>query len=197
MNQDQIINAIQTIMKIGGSLLIARGTVTGSQWQDIVGGVLALWGIYASHQSNASTPAPAAPFIPQVVKAVALALCIAPLVVACHLNPSAGHIIRIVGTGGKLGITQNPVSGVYELGFQRVQSELTFIPVFETNGHYSVPDAVLRYEANAHSSIFGNSAVTSTMATGTNACATAIGGASLPINIGTGTSNNLQTALPK
>lgn len=129
----------------------------------------------------------------KVAALVALFLCLL-LPTGCHLNPSTGHVIRVVATGTKLGLSQNPSTGVYELGIQRVQTEVTTVPVFLTNGEFKIPPTVLRYEVNTHSAIFGNAALTSTMATGSNAVATAVGGATPPINNGTGTGNNLPTA---
>lgn len=106
-------------------------------------------------------------------------------------SPSSGHIVRIDAVGTKVGIGQNPATGVYELGIMRVQTELTTIPVFFTNGEYRVAPAVMSYEANAHSAVFGNAAVTSTIATGSNAVNSTLGGQHPPINANTGVSNNL------
>jgi hypothetical protein len=117
-------------------------------------------------------------------------------VTGCTMNPSKSHIVRAVATGTKLGVTQNPTTGVYELGVQRVQTEIITVPVYAyTNKDGSVnlvvPESVSRYEVNTHSAVFGNAALTSTLATGTNGVATQVGGQTPPINVSTGTSNNL------
>lgn len=109
----------------------------------------------------------------------------------CATNPSKSHVVRAVATGTKFGVTQNPTTGVYELGLQRVQAEIVTIPVFFTNGVFSIPDVVSRYEVSTHSAVFGNAALTSTMATGTNAVSTQVGGVTPPINAGVGTGSNL------
>ena len=133
-------------------------------------------------------------------RAAILSICAAALLglgAGCQSSPSKSHVIRVVGTGTDFGINQNPVTGFYELGLKRVQTEVTTVPVIWTNGAFYIPDVVERYEVNTHSSIFGNAALTSTMATGSNAVLTSLGGASQPINANTGVSNNLPTALPK
>jgi hypothetical protein len=198
MNPDQFINLAQSILKIGGALLLARGTVTTSAWQQISGGVIAILGLYFSHTSNA-TPGAAASSAKAGGGAMRLILFCAFLVALCGgciPSPSKAHIVRVVSTGTKFGLTQNPNTGIYELGLQRVQVEMTTVPVFWTNGIFSAPDAVMRYEVNTHSSIFGNAALTSTLATGTNAVNSSVGGATPPINASTGTGNNLTPALP-
>lgn len=117
----------------------------------------------------------------------------------CASNPDLSHIRRAVGTGTKVGITQNPGTGAYELGVSRVQIEYTSIPVvFSTNSANQlqavIPDVVSRYEVATHSAIFGNAGLTSTLATGTNAVNTAVGGSTPPINNGVGTGSNLPNA---
>lgn len=124
------------------------------------------------------------------------AVSAAVLATGCASNPSKSHVVRAVATGTKFGVTQNPTTGVYELGIQRVQTELVTIPVYScTNASGQIvlvtPDTVSRYEVNTHSAVFGNAALTSSLATGSNAVTTAVGGATPPINTATGTNNNL------
>jgi hypothetical protein len=119
-----------------------------------------------------------------IVGAAALGLV---AVAGCASNPSKSHVVRIVGTGTKIGVAQNPATQCYELGILRAQVELTTIPVFYTNGVCYMPDVVSRYEVSTHNPIFGNLALTSTMATGTNGVTTQVGGATPPINTGFGT----------
>lgn len=125
-----------------------------------------------------------------------LALCVALFTVGCAShNPSLSHVVRGVVTGTSLGINQNPVTGAYELGIKRAQVEVLTIPVVFTNGEYHIPDLVSRYEVSTHSAVFGNAALTSTLATGSGVD-TAVGGGTPPINNGVGTGSNLPTAVP-
>lgn len=126
-----------------------------------------------------------------------LIICGAALLAGCASNPSKSHVVRGVATGTSLGITQNPATGLYELGVKRAQVEMITIPVFYTNGAFVVPDVVSRYEVSAHSAIFGNTALTSTLSTGTNAVGTALGGTTPPINAGVGIGSNLAPQVPK
>lgn len=112
-------------------------------------------------------------------------------VTGCAINPSKGHIMRVVATGTKFGLTQNPATQAYELSLQRVQMEALTVPVFWTNGVLTVPESVSRYEVSTHSAIFGNAAITSTLSTGSNAVSTMVGGTTPPINAGVGTGSNL------
>lgn len=109
----------------------------------------------------------------------------------CISSPSKSHVVRGVATGTSVGITQNPATGLYELGVKRCQVEFVTIPVFFTNGAFCIPDVVSRYEVNTHSAVFGNAGLTSTLSTGTNAVQTQVGGTTPPINAGVGTGSNL------
>lgn len=114
----------------------------------------------------------------------------------CALNPSKSHVIHIGAVGTKIGIVQDPISGMYSLSAQRVQADLITIPImFTTNKAGDVvviiPDVVHSFEVNAHNAVFGNVSTTTTMATGTNAVHTTLGGQHQPINAGVGTGSNL------
>lgn len=123
---------------------------------------------------------------------LALVGCAAlPLLAGCAINPSKSHIVRGVATGTSVGLSQNPATGLYELGVKRAQVEFVTIPIFVTNGVWIVPDVVSRYEVSTHSAVFGNAALTSTLSTGTNAVQTQVGGTTPPINAGVGTGSNL------
>jgi hypothetical protein len=134
-------------------------------------------------------------------KYFSLALAIIPallLSTGCKTNPSKAHVVTARGTYTKLALAQNPATGMYELGLMRGQAELTTIPIVFTNDaegnlHAVVPDVVSRYEVSTHSAIFGNAALTSTLATGTNGVNTQVGGQTPPINTGVGTGSNLAT----
>lgn len=115
---------------------------------------------------------------------------------ATAINTKDVTKITVTQTGIKLG--QNPASQVYELMIGRSQIEYVKVPT-GLNGTNAVPgDAavipqfVSSYEANGHSGVFGNAAVTTTVATGgTNAVNTTVGGEHATINSATGTGNNL------
>jgi hypothetical protein len=108
-------------------------------------------------------------------------------------KPSSGHILRGAATVTSLGISQNPATGLYELGIKRGQVEVVSIPVWlnTNNNTYAVPDVNSRYEVSTHSAVFGNAALTSTLSTGSNAVNTSVGGATQPINSNVGTGSNL------
>lgn len=118
-------------------------------------------------------------------------LTLGALALAGCNSPSKAHVVRGVTTGTTLGITQNPSSGMYELGIKRVQAEIVTIPVWFTNGVFYTPDVVSRYEVNTHSTVFGNASLTSTLSTGPSAVQTPVGGTTPPINSNVGTGSNL------
>jgi hypothetical protein len=57
MNQDQVINLIQTLFKVGSGALVAKGFGDDSLWEGIGGAVVAIVTWYLSHQWN-KTPGP-------------------------------------------------------------------------------------------------------------------------------------------
>lgn len=116
------------------------------------------------------------------IAAVALALSS-----GCAGSPSKSHVVKADAQGTKFGIGQNPATGMYELQLWRGSAEVVTIPVWFTNGVYYTADVVSRYELSGHSPVFGNVAVTSTLATGSNAVNTAVGGTTPPINANFGT----------
>lgn len=189
MNKDQAASFTLTLVKAASGYGIAHGIGTSSTWATIGSVAAMLVAAFVSHAMHTDDEQPAAkpPLRPLLVLAF---LCLVMGVTGCASN-SKGHVIRTVGTGTKLGITQNPATGAYELGFSRVQIEAVVIPVFFTNGAYASPEVVSRYEVSSHSAVFGNVMLTSTLSTGTNAVATSVGGATPPINTGVGTGANL------
>ncbi|HEV2691408.1 MAG TPA: hypothetical protein VG347_00780 [Verrucomicrobiae bacterium] len=104
--------------------------------------------------------------------------------------------ITVTETGLKLG--QNVVNQTYEAFIGRSQVEYMKIPT-GLNGTNAtdasaaiVPETVSSYEANGHSTVFGNAAVSTTMSTGgTNSVNTQVGGEHPLINTTTGAANNL------
>lgn len=104
--------------------------------------------------------------------------------------------ITVTQTGLKIG--QNPATQVYEIMFGRSQVEYVKVPTGLNGTNATAGDAAIvpafasSYEMNGHSAVFGNAALTTTVATGgTNAVNTIIGGEHQPINASTGTGNNL------
>lgn len=59
MNSDQFINLIQTIFKIFGGALAAKGMGDSSMWEAISGAAVAVFTWYVSHRWNATPAAPA------------------------------------------------------------------------------------------------------------------------------------------
>lgn len=121
--------------------------------------------------------------------------------VGCAHTPSAGHVVKLIGKGTKGGITENPVTGSYEIALQRVQMELITIPLaYATNkdgGVYVViPDVVDRVEALGKNSVFGNAGDTWTLATGSNSVNTLVGGQTTPVNGGQQHLQNIGVAVP-
>lgn len=166
-------------------------------------GVLALIGFGWSklHLAFAKGQGQAQP-IPVKTVAVAFALLTCLGFSGCATSPSKSHIVHIAGVGTKGGIVQDPVTGMYSLGLQRVQADLLTIPImFSTNKDGTIvvilPDVVASYEVSSHSPIFGNVGATMTMATGTNAVWTVLGGQHQPINEGVGTGSNINPQVPK
>ncbi len=101
--------------------------------------------------------------------------------VGCAHTPSKSHVVHVVATGTKFGITENPATQLYELGL------VTTVPImWATNRdgtiYVVIPDVVTRYEVQGKNTTFGGAGLTSTLATGTNAVGTAVGGTVAPIN---------------
>lgn len=127
-----------------------------------------------------------------------VAIASATLLTGCATAINTKDVTKITVTQTGIKIGQNPASQVYELMIGRSQIEYVKVPT-GLNGTNAVPgDAAIipqfvsSYEANGHSAVFGNAAVTTTVATGgTNAVNTTVGGEHVPINLSTGTGNNL------
>lgn len=121
------------------------------------------------------------------MKLILLAIAIISLTVGCVHAPAKSHVVHVVATGTKFGITENPATQLYELGLTRFQAEVTTVPImWATNKDGSIyvviPDVVTRYEVQGKNTTFGGAGLTSTLATGTNAVNTAVGGTVAPIN---------------
>lgn len=126
-----------------------------------------------------------------IIAGLALVAALGLFTGGCSLsNKDMGHIITARGVGTGLGATQNPATGMYELALKRIQEEITWIPVvFSTNNTTGavtavIPDTVTRYEVSTASAVWGDSAITSTTATGLNGVLSNVGGATPPINSG-------------
>jgi len=122
--------------------------------------------------------------------------CFTNLGCATAINTKDVTKITVTQTGLKIG--QNAATQTYELVLGRSQVEYFKVPT-GLNGTNATPEdasvvpmTVSSYEANGHSAVFGNAALTTTVATGgTGAVNTTIGGEHVPINTATGTNNNL------
>jgi hypothetical protein len=115
---------------------------------------------------------------------------------ATAINTKDVTKVTVTETGLKIG--QNVATQTYELVLGRSQVEYIKLPtgLNATNATDAsaaiVPQTVSSYEANGHSAVFGNAAVTTTMSSGgTNSVNTTLGGEHVPINVATGTNNNL------
>jgi hypothetical protein len=58
MNQDQLINLIQSIGKVGGGIAAGYGASATNLWAAFIGLAVAVAGFYYSHKSNAAPPLP-------------------------------------------------------------------------------------------------------------------------------------------
>jgi hypothetical protein len=134
-----------------------------------------------------------------------LLAAIAGLAAGCAATPLAtrpvtSHVVHIAGSGKKLGLVQDPVTGQYSLGYQSLFIGVTTVPIttaMDTNGtlRFIEPDAVASYEIAGKGGYFGAAGSTYTVAVGPNAVQTLIGGQHLPINsqLWTNSSVNLAT----
>jgi deoxyribose-phosphate aldolase len=126
------------------------------------------------------------------------ALVATTLVVGCATAINTKDVTKITVTETGLKIGQNVANQTYEIIMGRSQVEYMKIPT-GLNGTNAtagdaaiIPQTVSSYEANGHSAVFGNAAVTTTMSTGgTNAVNTTVGGEHPMINTTTGAANNL------
>jgi hypothetical protein len=138
------------------------------------------------------------------------ALCLCASVVlftGCAATPLATkpvttHVVHIAGSGKKLGIVQDPVTGQYSLGYQSIFVGVTTVPIttaMDTNGvvHFIEPDAVASYEIAGKNGIFGSAGSTYTVAVGENAVQTILGGQHSPVNAGFYGTNNIVTSSPQ
>lgn len=192
---------VQNALKAAGVWCIGQGIATTANWQIVVGVVSSAVGwIWHWHETHAAAvasgqiPAPVVPALsPKLTPPVILAFLLPALLLAgCAIPKDIAHVYTISGDGTSVGITQNPATQAYELGLKRVHTHLSIIPiVFQTNslGVIScvIPDVVVSDEINGRNSIFGGAGGTITVATGTNAVQTILGGGHVPINEGTGT----------
>jgi len=137
----------------------------------------------------------------KLLTSISLAACVlatAVIATGCATSVNTKDVTKITVTETGLKLGQNVANQTYELVLGRSQVEYMKIPtgLNATNAVASdaaiVPQTVSSYEANGHSAVFGNAAVTTTMGTGgSNAVNTTLGGDHPPINSGTGTNNNL------
>lgn len=120
-------------------------------------------------------------------------------------NPAPSHVVSIIGSGKKLGVTQDPLTQMYQLGYASLFGGLLTVPVTvsydptHTNElNMRTPNVVARYEIGSKATFFGSAGSTYTVAVGTEACNTLLGGQSPPMNLGywTNSAIGLSQTLP-
>jgi hypothetical protein len=132
------------------------------------------------------------------VLALAAIVAVGSFVAGCATAINTKDVTKITVTETGLKIGQNVANQTYELIIGRNQVEYMKIPT-GLNGTNAtdasaaiIPETVSSYEANGHSAVFGNAAMSTTMSTGgTNAVNTEVGGEHPLINTTTGAANNL------
>lgn len=125
----------------------------------------------------------------RIIGVAACVLAAITLASGCASDPNK-HTSRVVGGAGKgykIGIGENAVSQLYELGLQDVDMAAMVVPITEiisSNGVATVvtPDAILSAEYGGKATFFGSGSSTYTIAVGVNACNTLLGGMHMPIN---------------
>lgn len=178
-------------LHLAGGMLLKHGWVHSETAYYLAGASAAVIGWLAHNSPPATVKADIQSLPGRVLKLALFAALLSVFTVGCMTSPSKSHVVRGVATGTSIGISQNPATGLYEFGVKRCQIEFVTIPIFFTNGLPCLPDVVSRYELTTHSAVFGNASLTSTLATGSNGVNTSVGGATPPINAGTGTNNML------
>lgn len=113
-------------------------------------------------------------------------------------RPVTTHVIQVTGSGKKLGVVEDPVTGQYSLGYQSIIVGVTTVPVttaVDTNGavRFIEPDVVTSYEIAGKNGIFGSAGSTYTVAVGKEGVATLLGGNHPPVNEGFYGTNNTMT----
>jgi hypothetical protein len=191
---------VQNILKSAGPALAMNGIATSEQWQTCCGVIAAAIGwIWHWHESHAAAvaagkvpPAALPPKLAGQVVSLILACLIPVFLVGCALPKDVAHVYHLSGDGTSLGITQNPATQAYELGLKRVHTTMTIVPVIWSTNNVGglvaiVPDSVISDEINGRSTIFGGAGGTITVAVGSNAVQSILGGGHQPINAGSGT----------
>lgn len=135
----------------------------------------------------------------KLFKSIIGAACVIGLCVGCSTAINTKDVTKIVVTTTGVRIGQSQVDKTPELDIGRNQVEYIKVPTglnatnANANDVTKAPVVVAGYEANAHSALFGNAAVTSTFATDQGG-ATVLGGQHQPINSGTGLNNPVSGA---
>jgi hypothetical protein len=134
----------------------------------------------------------------------ACGLAIITLALGCSTDPNKKtvRVFQAAGSGRKVGLVQDPVTGQYSLGYQSVILAGMIVPITITTTSNGVvatcPDAVMSYEVGAKPYFFGSAECTITCATGANAVQTLLGGQHVPINepYWTNSATGLASSLP-
>ncbi|SRR5579862_24188 len=86
MNQDQILNLIQTLFKVGGGALAAKGIGDSSVWEAIGGAVVAAVTWYLSHKWHATPSAAPSVGVSSMLKLLIVCVLLSALATACTTN---------------------------------------------------------------------------------------------------------------
>jgi len=115
----------------------------------------------------------------------------------CAMVKPTGDVIQTTSTMFGISLAQNQATQLYELKLGLIRNQITKIPTSkEKSGSNSVGSAsdiapfLSRTEAIQKSFIFGNSYVVTTIAAGTNAVGTEIGGKFIPSQTTASTNSN-------
>lgn len=199
MKSNTIQTLLRSVIKIGGGALISSGFATGSDLQIIGAGIATLiaviWGVL--HRTSGDSASPSRPANAPLFALAFILLCIGLVGCASNTEPKR-KVIAGSGELTSLGLTENPITGVYELGAKRGQMSFIVVPaVYNTNnGVWSTPDMVMSVEAQARNGVFGSAGGTTTFAVGSNSVQTLLGGQHLPINATLVNSTNIGSAAP-
>lgn len=144
---------------------------------------------YTAGESNPNPPKGASGLTNRVVLALLVPVFAFGLLTAgCSgFNQNTHRAVAVSAKGIAAGITEDPSTGLYELGLKNVDSSAIMLPIFyQTNaaGDISVvvPDAVMSSEQGGKAHLFGSGSTTVTIAIGPNAVASILGAAHYPIN---------------
>lgn len=192
---------VRYLVKTLAGAAIAHGYIQGANTEMIIAVIVSLisavWGVM-----HRTSPAQEAPRRSGVIMCM-LGLLVLVVASGCASDPAKLQNKRrvIAGSGAvtSLGISENPMTGLYEAALKHGAMSFLVVPseYNATNGTWSTPDAVMSYEPQGRNGIFGVAGATTTIAVGSNAVNTLLGGAHYPINQNLVGSTNIGSVIPK